>query len=79
MDKFKKFLNKINRSEKALLLKILADLRVLNLADYDVKAMSGYKGLFRLKKGKVRIIFLKNAGRGVLIEIGMRGDVYKKL
>ena len=46
----------------------------------DVKKLKGeWKGYFRIRKGKLRIIFsLDTAGRSIHIErVDFRGDVYK--
>ena len=46
----------------------------------DVKKLKGeWKGYFRIRKGKLRIIFsLDTAGRSIYIErIDFRGDAYK--
>jgi mRNA-degrading endonuclease RelE of RelBE toxin-antitoxin system len=46
----------------------------------DVKKLKGeWKGYFRIRKGKLRIIFsIDNAGRSIYIErVDFRGDVYK--
>jgi len=46
----------------------------------DVKKLKGeWKGYFRIRKGKLRIIFsIDNAGRSIYVErVDFRGDVYK--
>jgi mRNA interferase RelE/StbE len=43
------------------------------------KLRGGWKGFFRIRKGKLRIIFsLDTAGRSIYIErVDFRGDAYK--
>ena len=77
MDKIKKFLLKLSKKERKLLLRILADVLQLKLDDYDVKSLKGMKGVFRLRKGNKRVVFMKKKGRGMVLNIAFRKDVYK--
>jgi len=47
MDKIKKFLLKLTKKERALIKAILEDVLTLNLQNYDVKPLKGYKGFYR--------------------------------
>ena len=78
MDKIKKFLNKLSKKDRTLFLKIFKDIKVLKLGRYDVKPLKGYKDVFRLRKGKVRIVFVKTDGCGILVDIIYRKDAYKE-
>ncbi len=76
MDKIKKFLRKIGKKQRKSLEKIILDIYSLNLECYDIKAMKGLKGLYRLRKGQFRIIFSKNKGQGVIYNIDFRENVH---
>lgn len=78
MDKIKKFLLKLTKKERALIKAILEDVLALNLKNYDVKPLKGYKGFYRLRKGGIRIAFVKEKNMGVIIAIDYRKDIYKK-
>lgn len=78
MDKIKKFLLKLTKNERALIKTILKDVLTLNLQNYDIKPLKGYKGIFRLRKGDIRIIFIKEGKTGMIIDIDYRKDIYKK-
>lgn len=78
MDKIKKFLLKLTKKERALIKAILGDVLTLNLQNYDVKPLKGYKGFYRLRKGDIRIVFAKENAMGVIIDINYRKDIYKK-
>ncbi|MEK9133114.1 MAG: hypothetical protein AAB606_05425 [Patescibacteria group bacterium] len=65
MDKIQKFLE------------ILADIRAWKIKTYDVKPLKGHKGVFRLRKGRIRIVFAKGEKIGIVINIDYRKDVYK--
>lgn len=76
MDKIQKFLLKLTPKERRILTEILADIRTLHLAKYDMKPLKGQKGFFRLRKGKIRIILVKGALQGIVVNIGYRNDIY---
>jgi mRNA-degrading endonuclease RelE of RelBE toxin-antitoxin system len=78
MDKIKKFLLKLTKKERALILKVLKDVLTLNLQNYDVKQLKGYKGFYRLRKGNIRIVFAKEKNMGIIIDIDYRKDIYKR-
>ena len=58
---------------------IIKDILSDNISDYDVKKLSWYRDLYRLRKWKIRIIFRKNIYKIELISIDTRWDVYKWL
>lgn len=76
MDKIKKFLATLSKEKALFLKKILADVINLKLTPYDVKPLKGLKNVYRLRKGKVRIIFAKGDKKGVLLDVTFRKDAY---
>lgn len=78
MDKIQKFLLKLTKKERTLIRKILGDILILNLQNYDIKPLKGCKGFFRLRKGDVRIVFAKEKTMGIIIDIDYRKDIYKR-
>lgn len=56
---------------------IIKDILSDNISDHDVKKLSWYKDLYRLRKWKIRIIFRKNIYKIDVINIDTRWDVYK--
>ena len=79
MDKIRKFLLKLTKKERTILQKTLRDIRLLSIQNYDVKPLKGYKGLFRLRKGDIRIVFAKQKDVGVILDIDFRKDIYKSV
>jgi mRNA-degrading endonuclease RelE of RelBE toxin-antitoxin system len=79
MDKIQKFLRSLTKRERNFLAQILQDIREGKWQGYDVKLLKGHKGIFRLRKGKIRIVFAKTDHGATLINIGFRKDVYKNL
>jgi len=78
MDKLQKFLLKLTKKERSTVLKILADILSLRLSNYDIKPLEGFKGYFRLRKGKIRIIYTKTDCRAFIVNIAYRKDIYKQ-
>jgi len=79
MDKIEKFLRSLSRKERASLTSVLGNIRILNISHYDVKPLKGYKGLFRLRKGRIRVVFSKSARGGRVVNIAFRKDIYKNI
>jgi len=77
-----KFLESLNVSEKKI---IKAKLELLTENPFthprlDIKKMKGVEGVFRLRSGKIRIIYQVREAELIILVIaaGVRGDVYKK-
>ncbi len=78
MDKIHKFFNKLNKKDRALFAKIFLSVQSLNLGGYDIKPLRGMHGVFRLRRGSIRVVFKKYNEKGIILNIGFRKDVYKK-
>lgn len=78
MDKIQKFFLKLDQKQRQVFLKIFEDISILNLEKHDVKALVGMKGIFRLRKGDVRIVFTKRGEKGFILDVAFRKDIYKK-
>lgn len=65
----------------ALLIKGIKKLYKLSIESIDIKAMKGEKGLYRIRKGNVRIVFRVNENGTVIVvsvnAIDFRGNIYK--
>lgn len=78
MNKIEKFLQKLSKKERQKLLDLIVKIIALDLKDLDVKKMKKFDDLFRIREGKIRIVFKKEKGRGILVNIDYRGRVYKR-
>lgn len=78
MDKIEKFLRHLIKREELVLRQLLADIKTLNISNYDVRPLQGYKGVFRLRKGKIRIEFIKELSHGRILKVTYRKDAYRK-
>ena len=59
MDKITKALRKLTPKERAAFTKLLQLIASGKLDNLDVKQLSGHSDIFRVRKGKYRIIFQK--------------------
>ena len=78
MPDLKKLLSKFNKQERKIiesLIKVIVSLRWDNL---DIKKLKGHQNIFRVRKGKIRIIFTKDNKDIFIITIERRReDTYK--
>ena len=57
MDKIKKILEKLSASERKVLKNLLTQFKAGNLKGLDIKKLKGQINIFRVRKGKFRIIY----------------------
>lgn len=72
----KKFIDKLPKGEK---IRIVSAIEQLPYGE-DIKKLKGHSDLLRLRVGDYRIIYTVDNGEYVIlvIDIGNRGDIYKK-
>lgn len=78
MEQIEKFIKKLSKKHALEIMQILEDIALLKLKNYDIEKMKSFKDLYRIRTGKIRIIFKKEKTRGNPIYIEFRGNVYKK-
>ena len=79
VDKITKFLSKLNKKERQIILWILKAIRDWNVRGLDMKKLTGYKNLYRIRKWKIRIVIRKENTYVEILEINTRWHIYKKL
>jgi len=76
-----KFLLQINEKTRAKIIEILRTLEInpIPFRQYDVKKLKGFKNRFRIRKGKIRIVYevLPEEFKVIVWDINFRGRVYK--
>jgi len=78
MPSLKKLLSKFSAEERRILEPLIAAIISLNWRGLDVKKLKGYNNIFRVRKGKIRIIFIKEKNEIFIIAIDRRReDTYK--
>lgn len=78
MDQIEKFLRKINKKLALKIALILKDIGLLKLSPYDLEKMKGFENLYRIRVGKIRIVFQNLKTHGHVVYIEYRGQAYKK-
>jgi mRNA-degrading endonuclease RelE of RelBE toxin-antitoxin system len=58
MDKIQKLLNSLSNKEKLKIKEILLKIKSKNLESLDIKKLKGREDIFRVRKEKLRIIFI---------------------
>jgi len=74
MDKIEKALAKLTAKERLAVKNILTRLMTGSFDDLDVKKLKDTKNIFRVRKGQIRIIFIKNDGQINILAIERRSD-----
>lgn len=71
-----KFLKRLNRTDKERILRAIYKLP----EGENIKRLKGHQDLLRLRVGDYRVIYTVNNGKLVvcMVDIGNRGDVYKR-
>ena len=79
MDRTEKFLNSINRKQRILIENKISLLIKREINGLDIKKIKG-TDFFRMRVGKIRIIFHYKKSNFVLEFVGRRNDkIYKKI
>lgn len=74
MPNLKRLLSKFNKEERRVLEFLIEKVISFNWQNLDVKKLRGYKDIFRVRKGKIRIIFMKNEKNIVILSIERRHE-----
>lgn len=74
MDKTQKFLLRLNRKEQKETINLLNLILTGNITGLDVKKLSGFKDVYRVRSGKIRIIFRRLDSDVSILEISRRNE-----
>ena len=80
MDKIQKALQKLSGKERDVIELIFEKLKKNNTADFDLVKLKGYANIFRLRKGKFRILYsMSTKGDIEIIDVKRRDEkTYRK-
>ena len=79
MDKIKKALERLSKNEREKIKGILIKLEKRDIKNLDVKKLKGRDDVFRIRKGKIRIIYrIDNKGNIFILTIEKRSDITYK-
>ncbi len=79
MDKIQKFLLKLSWKQRAEILAILEKILSGNTAWLDLRKLEWNHYLFRIRKGKIRIVFSSESGGNKIINLDYRDSIYNNL
>jgi mRNA-degrading endonuclease RelE of RelBE toxin-antitoxin system len=75
MDKITKALQNLSSKEKEIIKNILLKIKENSFSGFDLKKLKNCDNIFRIRKGKIRIIFKKqDDGRYFILTIERRSD-----
>ncbi|MEK7147253.1 MAG: hypothetical protein AAB772_03305 [Patescibacteria group bacterium] len=78
MPNLKKLLSKFGKEERGIIASLIDAIVSLNWISLDIKKLKGYHNIFRVRKGKIRIIFIKDKKEISILAIERRHeDTYK--
>ncbi|PIR54621.1 plasmid stabilization protein [Candidatus Peregrinibacteria bacterium CG10_big_fil_rev_8_21_14_0_10_36_19] len=78
MKDYLKFLKRLPENLRIKVIKALEDLAINKTKGLDIKPINGEHQLYRCRVGKIRILFQKREEQNIILDIGFRGDIYKK-
>jgi len=74
MTKLEKFLSKLVPKERAIVQYLVERVARLDLTGLDVKKLTDMEGIYRVRKGDIRIKFCIVGKNANILEIGRRND-----
>ncbi|NBU33617.1 hypothetical protein EB118_06200 [bacterium] len=79
-DKIKKLLAKLKSQERELVKLLILRVKLDDTLGLDIKQLKGHSDLFRVRKGRLRIVFRKDANSFLIVRIDRRNEkTYKDL
>lgn len=79
MDYLDKLIRKLDREMALILLKAIEDIETGELGTYRPLKLSGFKDLYRVRKGRFRIVYRKTPDGNLIESVDCRDKVYKRL
>ena len=77
--KWEKNLRLIEKQTSIDLDTVINDIYAENLWNYDVKKLQWSQNLYRMRLGRYRIIFKRQENENIILDLGSRWDIYKKI
>ncbi len=79
-DKIKKLLAKLSVQERELVKLLILRVKLEDNVGLDIKQLKGHTDLFRVRKGRLRIVYRKDADNFLIVRIDRRNEkTYKDL
>lgn len=79
-DKIKKLLAKLTSQEREMVKLLILRVKLDDTVGLNIKQLTGHSDLFRVRKGRLRIVYRKNAAGFTIVRIDRRNEkTYKDL
>ena len=79
-DKIKKALAKLSAKDREIVKLLILRIKLHDTVGLNISQLKGHSDLFRVKKGRTRIIYRKNSQEFKIIKIDLRNEkTYKDL
>jgi mRNA-degrading endonuclease RelE of RelBE toxin-antitoxin system len=79
-DKIKKLLSKLSPKEREMVKLLIMRVKLDDLKGLDVKQLKGHLDLFRVRKGRLRVVYRKTPSEFLIVRIDRRNEkTYKDL
>ena len=80
VDKIQKALDKFSEKEKKIIKNLLQKIKIGKVIGLDIKKLKGYGNIFRIRKGKIRIIYRIEDGQIFVLAVERRNEgTYKDI
>lgn len=74
MDRNQKFLKRLTNKELDAVEKVLQKILIRDTAKLDIKKLTDYRDIYRVRTGNIRIIFLDTGDYTEILEISRRSE-----
>lgn len=74
MDKLQKALAKLPKQHRAIFDALMIKLLARDFLGLNIAKMKGYKDIYRVKHGRLRVIFKMNQQGLFILEVGLRSE-----
>ena len=79
-DKIKKLLAKLSPKERDIVKLLIMRIKLDDLDGLDIKQLKGHADLFRVRKGRLRIVYHKSSTKFLIVRVDRRNEkTYKDL
>ena len=79
-DKIKKILAKLTLKEREIVKLLILRIKLDDTEGLNISQLKGHTDLFRVKKGRIRIVYRKNEAKVLIVQIDRRNEkTYKDL
>ena len=75
-DRIDKFIKSLDKKTRQRLLEKILEIKKSPSIASNVKVLKGFKNVYRLRMGKIRVIYRVLGGKIKIIDIDYRGNIY---